>query len=303
MSDIVWPARFLPGTTDNYVSNETIVAGLCAADVWPWLKDTAAWPTYYSNVSDIRFHDGSGPGLRQGARFRFTTFSFSVEAQVTSTRRPPTASPAASPGTAGSRAMRRRAWMCTMPGCSKTCPAAACASSRKRRRSASRPSHWPAPCPTRCSTPTRLGSTAWPVVRLKVRVTVGKPPAEGSGACREVEVWSALHGRLQGAVSGVSHVSNSRARSQRWPGCRCVRACQATTLVKPGIRRADRAASNLPPRNQPSRDHGDQIARAQDLGQDQEAAHRQGHPARPAEPGQRFIRHARETAPTYDTSA
>ncbi|AEG70512.1 conserved hypothetical protein [Ralstonia solanacearum Po82] len=83
MSDIVWPARFLPGTTDNYVSNETIVAGLCAADVWPWLKDTAAWPTYYSNVSDIRFHDGSGPGLRQGARFRFTTFSFSVEAQVT----------------------------------------------------------------------------------------------------------------------------------------------------------------------------------------------------------------------------
>lgn len=56
-------------------------------------------------------------------------------------------------------------------------------------------------------------------------------------------------------------------------------------------------------RNQPPRHHGDQVARAQDLGQDQETAHGQGHPARPAEPGQRFIRHARETAPTYDTSA
>ncbi len=62
MSEIVWPERFLPGTTDNYVSNETIVAGLRAADVWPWLNDTAAWPACYGNVSDIRFHDGSGPG-------------------------------------------------------------------------------------------------------------------------------------------------------------------------------------------------------------------------------------------------
>ncbi len=83
MSEIAWPERFLPGTTDNYVSNETIVAGLRAADVWPWLNDTAAWSACYGNVSDIRFHDGSGPELRQGARFRFTTFSFPVEAEVT----------------------------------------------------------------------------------------------------------------------------------------------------------------------------------------------------------------------------
>ena len=82
MSDIVWPERFTPGTTDNYVSNEIIVAGLTAAKVWRYLEDTSAWPTYYGNVSDIRFHDGSGPELRHGARFRFTTFSFRVEAEV-----------------------------------------------------------------------------------------------------------------------------------------------------------------------------------------------------------------------------
>lgn len=83
MSEIVWPERFTPGTTDNHVSNEIIVPRLTAAQVWPCLNDTTVWSTYYSNVSDIRFHDASGPELSQGARFRFTTFSFQVEAEVT----------------------------------------------------------------------------------------------------------------------------------------------------------------------------------------------------------------------------
>jgi len=82
MSDITWPQGYLPGTTDNYVSNDITVAGLRAADVWPQLNDTSAWPTYYSNASDIVFHDGSGPLLGAGARFRFTTFGFLIEAEV-----------------------------------------------------------------------------------------------------------------------------------------------------------------------------------------------------------------------------
>lgn len=82
MSDIVWPAAYLPGTTDNYVSNDLIVAGLSAAQAWAALIDTRRWPGYYDNASDIRFHDGSGPLLNAGARFRFTTFGFPVEAEV-----------------------------------------------------------------------------------------------------------------------------------------------------------------------------------------------------------------------------
>jgi len=80
---IFWPAAYLPGTTDNYVSNEVILSGLGSAQVWPGLNDTSAWPGYYRNATDIRFHDGSGPQLRLGARFRFTTFGFAVEAEVT----------------------------------------------------------------------------------------------------------------------------------------------------------------------------------------------------------------------------
>ena len=94
MSDIIWPDRYLPGTTDNCVSNEIIVKGLRADEVWPQLNDTTAWPAYYGNVSDIRFHDGTGPKLRKGARFRFTTFSFAVEAEVTEYEPPVPGKPA-----------------------------------------------------------------------------------------------------------------------------------------------------------------------------------------------------------------
>lgn len=80
---IIWPEAYLPGTTDNFVSNEVIIPGLSAEQAWPWLADTTLWPTYYSNASEIRFHDGSGPQLRAGSRFRFTTFGFPVEAEVT----------------------------------------------------------------------------------------------------------------------------------------------------------------------------------------------------------------------------
>lgn len=82
-SAIVWPEAYLPGTTDNFASNEIIVSGLTAADIWAQLNDTTLWPTYYSNVADICFHDGSGPMLSANARFRFATFGFPIEAQVT----------------------------------------------------------------------------------------------------------------------------------------------------------------------------------------------------------------------------
>ncbi len=83
MHHIEWPDEYLPGTTENFASNEIIIAGLTAEAVWQQLDDTRAWPTYYCNAADIRFHDGSGPYLSNGARFRFTTFGFPVEAQVT----------------------------------------------------------------------------------------------------------------------------------------------------------------------------------------------------------------------------
>jgi hypothetical protein len=119
----VWPERYEPGTTDNYVSNEIIVAGLTTADVWPFLNNTSGWPTYY---------EGSGPELRQGARFRFSTFSFPVEARSRSMSARPIASRPAVLGTAGWKVRRRRGWTFTMRGCLRTCPVAECESLPRR---------------------------------------------------------------------------------------------------------------------------------------------------------------------------
>ena len=82
MSDILWPEGFVPGFTDNYASNEVIVAGLTAAEIWPFLVEPVRWPTYYDNASDVEIHDGKGPALERGDRFFFRTFGFPVPAQV-----------------------------------------------------------------------------------------------------------------------------------------------------------------------------------------------------------------------------
>jgi hypothetical protein len=81
MHQIIWPEGFLPGFTENFVSNEVIVAGLQAADIWPLLSQAPQWPTYYANSANIRFHDTTGPELANGVRFYFETFGFPVEAQ------------------------------------------------------------------------------------------------------------------------------------------------------------------------------------------------------------------------------
>ncbi|PHY21229.1 polyketide cyclase [Caulobacter sp. BP25] len=82
MNAIIWPEGYLPGTTDNFVSNEIIVPQLSTAQVWPYLNTATAWPDYYANASDVILHNQSGPDLSAGARFRFTTFGFLVEGEV-----------------------------------------------------------------------------------------------------------------------------------------------------------------------------------------------------------------------------
>lgn len=83
MHAIEWPEGYLPGFSDNFASNEVIVAGLTAQRVWPYLVTATVWPRYYANASDIAFHNDAAPVLTRGTRFRFSTFGFPVEAEVT----------------------------------------------------------------------------------------------------------------------------------------------------------------------------------------------------------------------------
>ncbi|MGW1722163.1 SRPBCC family protein [Streptomyces sp. NPDC002306] len=75
-SAIDWPEKYLPGTGDNFVSNEVIVKGLSAEQVWRYLVDTSTWESYYDNVADISFPRGGGPRLKDGVAFAFGTFGF-----------------------------------------------------------------------------------------------------------------------------------------------------------------------------------------------------------------------------------
>jgi len=115
MNEIFWPQDYIPGFTDNFVSNEIIVAGLSAIDVWPFLSNAPLWPTYYSNSANIRFYDGKGPELEDGVRFYFETFGFPVEAQVWSMSHRPKANRVALAGMAGA-AKAIHASTCTTPG-------------------------------------------------------------------------------------------------------------------------------------------------------------------------------------------
>ncbi|WP_427919139.1 SRPBCC domain-containing protein [Streptomyces sp. cg40] len=86
---INWPEKYLPGTGDNFVSNEVIVKGITAAQVWRPLTDTSEWEGYYDNVADISFPHGGGPDLKDGLDFSFGTFGFPPLAARVVEFRPP----------------------------------------------------------------------------------------------------------------------------------------------------------------------------------------------------------------------
>jgi hypothetical protein len=80
---INWPEKYLPGTGDNFVSNEVIAQGLTASRIWHFLTDTSIWESYYDNVADISFPNGGGPELTTDIVFSFGTFGFPpLDAQV-----------------------------------------------------------------------------------------------------------------------------------------------------------------------------------------------------------------------------
>lgn len=42
-SAITWPDRYVPGTTDNFVSNEVVVKGVDVQRIWELLVDINGW--------------------------------------------------------------------------------------------------------------------------------------------------------------------------------------------------------------------------------------------------------------------
>lgn len=95
MKSIQFPTKFLPGTTDNFVSNEVIVSGLNTFDIWKYLVDTSKWESYYDNAANIQLTNKENTLLHYGERFHFDTFGFPIEAQVMELVEPTQDSPTA----------------------------------------------------------------------------------------------------------------------------------------------------------------------------------------------------------------
>ena len=82
LNEINWSHDYLPGTTDNFASNEIIVKGITAKEVFDNLIDTSILESYYNNVGDIYFYQQNEPKLKPNTRFKFSTFGFPIEAEV-----------------------------------------------------------------------------------------------------------------------------------------------------------------------------------------------------------------------------
>lgn len=82
LNEIYWPEEYLPGTTDNFVSNEVIVKDLKAEDVWPYLTHATVWEKYYSNSSNARYKEEGKTELYPNAPFFFKTFGFPIDAEI-----------------------------------------------------------------------------------------------------------------------------------------------------------------------------------------------------------------------------
>lgn len=78
-SAIIYPDEYLPGETDNFVSNEVIIKGLNIDIVWELLTNPHRWVDYYENCANVSYERSH---LLLKARFYFETFGFPVNAEV-----------------------------------------------------------------------------------------------------------------------------------------------------------------------------------------------------------------------------
>ena len=72
MNAINWPKEFLPGTTDNFTSNEVIIKDLSTKDIWIFLEDASLWSSYYKNIVDVKMKNQKSFHLNGLSKFKYT---------------------------------------------------------------------------------------------------------------------------------------------------------------------------------------------------------------------------------------
>jgi hypothetical protein len=75
-----WPDGFDPDHADLFAHN-AIVIDAPGEKIWPTLIAAAAWPTWYSNASDVVVNRPSGQ-LGENVTFHWTTFGLTIASTV-----------------------------------------------------------------------------------------------------------------------------------------------------------------------------------------------------------------------------
>jgi len=75
-SSISFPEHFLPGTTDNFVSNERVAKDITSTQIWALLANISKWETYYKNCAELTPPESESTFLHKGDVFKFSTFGF-----------------------------------------------------------------------------------------------------------------------------------------------------------------------------------------------------------------------------------
>ncbi len=79
-ANIHWPHGFDPDHPDLFAHNATIIEAPVES-VWTKLITAEAWPTWYSNASDVVVDDPSGR-LGEHVSFEWTTFGLKIASKV-----------------------------------------------------------------------------------------------------------------------------------------------------------------------------------------------------------------------------
>ena len=79
-ANIHWPDGFDPDHADLFAHN-AIIINAPVESVWAKLITATAWPTWYSNASDVVVNDSSGQ-LGQDVTFNWTTFGLKIASKI-----------------------------------------------------------------------------------------------------------------------------------------------------------------------------------------------------------------------------
>ncbi|MGH6641947.1 hypothetical protein [Hypericibacter sp.] len=80
-TEVHWPPEFSPDDAVLFAHNEVFIHA-STVTVWQHIVEAENWPHWYTNSEDVQILDDRSGVLREGGRFRWTTFGLAIKSWV-----------------------------------------------------------------------------------------------------------------------------------------------------------------------------------------------------------------------------